>query len=310
MHPADADRLFDDLAGVAAIEVEETMEYEDAMNESAAEVSQETDAPAVDGVASPAGETAGDVAVSQDGLNETMMSAAEGGIGRALDLLQAGGPVVMILFAMSVLATAVILLKLWQFSRTKVGRSRNGRKALRLYKDGRTQDALAAAKCARNPVGEVLARAIRGLEHGVPEAKIREELPRYGGDVLENLRGGFRVLEVIASLAPLLGLFGTVLGMIEAFRQLEAAGNQVNPAILSGGIWQALLTTAVGLAVAIPVVAILNWLERRVDGLAHEMDNLVTQLFTEDLSEDALDREDAMQKDTRRDRSKLPAAAE
>ena len=144
----------------------------------------------------------------------------------------------------------------------------------------------------------------------MPEAKIREELLRYGGDVLENLRGSFRILEVIASLAPLLGLFGTVLGMIEAFRQLEAAGNQVNPAILSGGIWQALLTTAVGLAVAIPVVAILNWLERRVDGLAHEMDNLVTQLFTEDLSEDALDREDAMQKDTRRDRSKLPAAAE
>ena len=286
------------------------MEYQDRMDESAAEVSQETAAPAADGAASPAGETTGDAVVSADGLKETMMPAAEGSLGRALDLLQAGGPVVMILLAMSVLATAVILLKLWQFSRTKVGRSRNAREALRLYKEGRTQDALAAAKRARNPVGEVLARAIRGLEHGVPEAKIREELPRYGGEVLENLRGGFRILEVIASLAPLLGLFGTVLGMIEAFRQLEAAGNQVNPAILSGGIWQALLTTAVGLAVAIPVVAILNWLERRVDGLAHEMDNLITQVFTEDLSEDALNREGAMRKDMRRDRSNLPAAAE
>ena len=98
--------------------------------------------------------------------------------------------------------------------------------------------------------------------------------------------GAFRILEVIASLAPLLGLFGTVLGMIEAFRQLEAAGNQVNPAILSGGIWQALLTTAVGLAVAMPVVAVLNWLERRVDALAHEMDSVVTRVFTEDLSTD------------------------
>ena len=280
------------------------------MDESAAEVSQETAAPAADGAASPAGETTGDAVVSADGLKETMMPAAEGSLGRALDLLQAGGPVVMILLAMSVLATAVILLKLWQFSRTNVSRSRNARKALHLYKDGKTQEALAAAKRARNPVGEVLARAIRGLERGVPEAKIREELLRHGGEVLENLRGGFRILEVIASLAPLLGLFGTVLGMIEAFRQLEAAGNQVNPAILSGGIWQALLTTAVGLAVAIPVVAVLNWLERRVDGLAREMDNLITQVFTEDLSEDALDREGAMRKDTRRDRSNLPAAAE
>ncbi len=57
--------------------------------------------------------------------------------------------------------------------------------------------------------------------------------------------------------------------MIEAFRQLEAAGNQVNPAILSGGIWEALLTTAVGLAVAIPAVVALNWLERRIERLAH-----------------------------------------
>ncbi len=242
--------------------------------------------------------------LSEDGLSEATASATEGGISGALSLLQAGGPVVMILIAMSVLATAVTLLKLWQFSRTNVGRSRNGRKALHLYKEGKTQEALATAKRARSLVGEVLARAIRGLQCGVPEAKIREELLRYGGEVLENLRGGFRILEVIASLAPLLGLFGTVLGMIEAFRQLEAAGNQVNPAILSGGIWQALLTTAVGLAVAIPVVAVLNWLERRVDGLAHEMDNLVTQLFTEDLSEDAL-----KEKDAHHERPGLPATA-
>ena len=72
--------------------------------------------------------------------------------------------------------------------------------------------------------------------------------------------------------------------MIDAFQQLEAAGNQVNPAVLSGGIWEALLTTAVGLVVAIPVVAMLNWLERRVDHLAHDMDNLVTQVFTRDLA--------------------------
>ncbi|MEX2641945.1 MAG: MotA/TolQ/ExbB proton channel family protein, partial [Acetobacterales bacterium] len=68
---------------------------------------------------------------------------------------------------------------------------------------------------------ERIARAIRGERRGIPEARVREEVVRYGGDVLETLRGWFRPLEVIASLAPLLGLFGTVLGMIEAFRQLE-----------------------------------------------------------------------------------------
>jgi biopolymer transport protein ExbB len=145
---------------------------------------------------------------------------------------------------------------------------------------------LALVRGARNPVAQALARAMRGQRRGLPEARVREEVIRYGGEVLEALRGWLRPLEVIASLAPLLGLFGTVLGMIEAFRQLEAAGNQVNPAVLSGGIWEALLTTAVGLAVAIPAVALLNWLERRVDRLAHEMDNVVTRIFTVDLSAD------------------------
>ena len=68
--------------------------------------------------------------------------------------------------------------------------------------------------------------------------------------------------------------------MIDAFRQMEAAGSNVNPAILSGGIWVALLTTAVGLAVAIPAVAMLNWLERIVERAAHTMDDAVTRLFT------------------------------
>ena len=199
-------------------------------------------------------------------------------------LLQAGGPVVAILLAMSVVAMTIILLKLWQFQAVRTGERRTAREALRLWKSGRVGEALARTEGSRNPVVQALARAMRGQHRGLPEAKVREEVLRYGGDVLETLRGGFRPLEVIASLAPLLGLFGTVLGMIKAFQQLEAAGNQVNPAILSGGIWEALLTTAVGLAVAIPAVALLNWLERRVDRLAHDMDNLVTQVFTEDLS--------------------------
>ena len=212
---------------------------------------------------------------------ETPQSIAE----RALDLLQAGGPVVAILTAMSVLALAIVFIKLWQFRAARIGDRRTAREALWLYRSGRQRDAMALAGGSPNPTAQALVRAFRGQRRGLPEAKVREEVLRYGGDMLEALRGWFRPLEVIASLAPLLGLFGTVLGMIEAFRELEQAGNQVNPAILSGGIWQALLTTAVGLAVAIPVVAVLNWLERQVDRLAQEMDSIVTQVFTEDLSD-------------------------
>ena len=207
------------------------------------------------------------------------------GFDALLDTLMLGGFVVWLLVAMSVLAVTVVLVKLWQFGRAGVGRRRAAAEMVALHRQGLSSKALALAPEARGLLAGLVAPAIAGQMRGVAETKIREEVLRQGRDVLEELRSGFRILEVIAALAPLLGLFGTVLGMIEAFRQLEAAGNQVNPAILSGGIWQALLTTAVGLAVAMPTVALLNWLERRVERLAHAMDSHITQVFTEDLGE-------------------------
>ena len=89
-----------------------------------------------------------------------------------------------------------------------------------------------------------------------------------------------RALEVIASLAPLLGLLGTVMGMIEAFQAMEAAGSQVNPSVLSGGIWKALLTTAIGVAVAIPVSIIHSWFERKIEVQATLVQDDLEKLFT------------------------------
>jgi biopolymer transport protein ExbB len=208
-------------------------------------------------------------------------------IERLQEWLALGGPVVMVLLAMSVLALALIIVKLMQFHQARLWQRNPARQSLALWQQGKPDAALAVAAASANPTSQTLARAMRGQRRQVPEATVREEVLRYGSDALFQLRRGLRPLEVIGALAPLLGLLGTVLGMIKAFQQLEAAGNQVNPAILSGGIWEALLTTAVGLCVAIPVVAVLNWLERKVDHLAHEMDNVVTQVFTQDLSADS-----------------------
>jgi len=202
---------------------------------------------------------------------------------RFIDFFGAGGPVLVILAAMSVVALAILLVKLWQFHRARLGDTRRASEALALYQQGSIADAIDHAEAARNPVAQALARTLRGVRRGLPETRIREEVNRYGHDVLEVLRSGLRGLEVIGSLAPLLGLFGTVLGMIEAFRQMELAGNQVDPSVLSGGIWQALLTTAAGLAVAIPVTALLNWLERRIERLAHAIDDTVLRVFAVDL---------------------------
>ncbi|AGA34971.1 MotA/TolQ/ExbB proton channel family protein [Thioalkalivibrio nitratireducens DSM 14787] len=200
-----------------------------------------------------------------------------------LRFLDLGGPVVVILLGMSAFALAVILTKLAHFSGLRIGQQRGVEKALSLYRAGRTRDAIRRAERSPNPAAQMLARGLNGVQRGLPQDTIREEMIRYGNAALQDLRSGLRPLEVIGSLAPLLGLFGTVVGMIKAFQALEKAGAQVDVTVLSGGIWEALLTTAVGLAVAIPVVAVLNWLEGRVERIGHRMDDLVTRLFTEEL---------------------------
>lgn len=202
----------------------------------------------------------------------------------ALDLFEVGGPVVMILVALSVIALTITFVKIWQF-RTLKADPATVNKAIQLHRSSRSHDALSLLQGSNHPVANTVAVAINGtLTPTLSEALVREEVFRFGSEKIEQLKLQFRTLEVIASISPLLGLFGTVLGMIQAFRQLALAGSQVDPAILSDGIWVALLTTAVGLAVAIPVVIILNWLERIVERTSHAMENAVTQVFTLDLT--------------------------
>ncbi|MEM6422613.1 MAG: MotA/TolQ/ExbB proton channel family protein, partial [Pseudomonadota bacterium] len=181
---------------------------------------------------------------------------------------------------MSVFALAIIIAKLVQFASAGMGGRQAVRESIRLMRAGRTSEAFARLRSSRNAAAQIFAMAIASQARGVPEDKIREASYCEAQLRTEALRGWMRPLEVIATLAPLLGLFGTVLGMIEAFGQLEAAGSQVDPAILSGGIWEALLTTAVGLAVAIPVVAAVNWFERRIERVEHDIDTGLAALFS------------------------------
>ena len=212
------------------------------------------------------------------------LDAASGPLAAAFELLRVGGPVVAILFLMSVFALTIVLLKVWQFRAARVFDGATARRLVALYRSGRDVEALALAAGSPNPVARVAAAAIRGRGRALPEHQVREEVVRYATDMIETLRGWLRPLEVIGSLAPLLGLFGTVLGMIGAFQALEKAGSKVDPSILSGGIWEALLTTAVGLAVAMPAIAALSFFDRIVERVAHDIDQVVTQVFTEDLS--------------------------
>ena len=200
---------------------------------------------------------------------------------RASFLLGAGGPVLIILLVLSVIALAIILMKFWHFRKLGLGDQNFIKHALDYWRAGQANAGMMELYRAPHPAARVLETAIKGIaERRVSEQTIREEVMRVGVEQVEDMRAQLRSLEVIATVSPLLGLLGTVMGMINAFQQMEAAGTQVSPSILSGGVWEALLTTAVGLAVAIPVVIALNWFESKVDKARHTMEDAATQIFT------------------------------
>jgi biopolymer transport protein ExbB len=171
-----------------------------------------------------------------------------------------GGPVVLILLAVSVITLATVLYKLWQFSAAGVGRHKALKDAVAAWDEGDLAAALAALKQSKSYLAPVIEMAFSARPEDAKRLEAEAE-SRFA-----RLEGGFRLLDSVAQLAPLLGLFGTVLGMIEAFQSLQEAGSQVDPSLLAGGIWVALLTTAVGLAVAMPTAMVLSWFEGRMDG--------------------------------------------
>lgn len=157
-------------------------------------------------------------------------------------LVALGGPVIAVLIAMSILALAIAVWKAIVFEVEGIGRS-----------------------TARGRIGATLAHAQHSRHSpNVMRARLTAQLEEDFG----NLSFGLKVLELTAQIAPLLGLFGTVLGMIDAFRTLQEAGGSADPSVLAGGIWVALMTTAAGLVVAIPASVMLAWFDSRLE--AHD----------------------------------------
>lgn len=179
--------------------------------------------------------------------------------------LELGGPVVAILLVMSVLALALMLVKLWQFRRAGVGRHGDIIAALDMHDRGAMQAALRKAAGSASHLAPLTVLALESAHEARAQGEpLRARLTGLAEAAIARLQSGFRLLDSIAQVAPLLGLFGTVLGMISAFQSLQEAGASVDPSALAGGIWVALLTTAVGLGVAMPAALVLTWFESRV----------------------------------------------
>ena len=182
-----------------------------------------------------------------------------------LNLLAKGGPVMFILLGFSILALFIIILKLIQFSIVRVSNTNALDKIISKLNKTNAKKLLIEIQQIKNPIAKVVEVVIvTKSDRRFDKESRKSEISRISSIQIRNLENYLGGLEVIASISPLLGLFGTVLGMIKAFLNLEKAGSQIDPALLAGGIWEALLTTAFGLAIAIPALAAYHLFENKI----------------------------------------------
>ncbi|MBN2124496.1 MAG: MotA/TolQ/ExbB proton channel family protein, partial [Deltaproteobacteria bacterium] len=163
----------------------------------------------------------------------------------------------------SVLALAIFLERVIRFARVRVWGDGFLEKVTRHVQDGRDGQAFELAEASNTPMGRILRQA---LEVRDQDRETLETVIVHATD--EEVRGFSRYLQALATIgniAPLLGLLGTVLGMIKAFMVIQQMGGKVNASVLAGGIWEAMLTTALGLAVALPTMVAHSYLLSRVD---------------------------------------------
>lgn len=185
-----------------------------------------------------------------------------------------GGPILAVLLALSLLSVTVIVYKgveLWRARRGGTARAR----ATAALRDGDVEAARRGFAAGRAPADRIAVAGIERLERADPMAAIEKSLVLDGNVAVSDLYRHIRILEFVAMVSPLLGLLGTVLGMIQSFRELELAEGAANAALLAGGIWQALLTTAAGLVVAIPAAAGAALLSGRAEASARDVEQVI-----------------------------------
>jgi len=188
-----------------------------------------------------------------------------------IDFLAKGGVLVGPILFCSVLALAIFLERLIRFSQIRIRGFGIVQKMAQHVRVGEQDKALAVARESRSPMGRVLGQAIEVLDQ---DRETLETVVVHSTDEeVRELSRYLQVLATIGNIAPLLGLLGTVLGMIKAFMVIQQMGGKVNAAVLAGGIWEAMLTTALGLAVALPTMVAHSYLVARVDKYEAQLQN-------------------------------------
>ncbi|NQT32392.1 MAG: MotA/TolQ/ExbB proton channel family protein [Candidatus Omnitrophica bacterium] len=195
------------------------------------------------------------------------------------ELFVKGGPLMFLILFCSVIAFAVVLERLWYLRSAKINTEEFMANIAETLKRNKIIDAIDKCNAMPGPIARILKAGI--MKHDRSRIEIKESIEDAGLHEVPLLEKNLGVLATIAHITPLIGLLGTVTGMVRAFQviqQKSVALMPVNPGDLAGGIWEALITTVAGLSVAIPTYVAYNFLVSKVDGFVLEMEKSATDV--------------------------------
>ncbi|MBM4356183.1 MAG: MotA/TolQ/ExbB proton channel family protein [Deltaproteobacteria bacterium] len=195
-----------------------------------------------------------------------------------MDLITKGGPLMVPILLCSVVALAIFLERLLALKADRIFPPRLAEMVLDLTRRGQIDAAVELSKQQHSPLSALV---VAGLEsRGAGRAGAKERIEEVGGVEVAALARYVGGLSTVATVSPLLGLLGTVTGMIKVFKSVASVQDpQIGQ--LAGGIWEALLTTVAGLAVAIPAYLAYRYLEGRIDKIAGRLEEYGLRLLDE-----------------------------
>jgi len=193
-----------------------------------------------------------------------------------LEFIHRGGPLMWVLLAFSCLALGIIVERTLTYLYYGYSADRWFEYLLQSLRTSTPEKVIPLARACRHPVARVVQTYLE--ERNRPTKVRQDNLRRTGSLALEAAEKHLRILAALAHLAPLVGLLGTVQGMVVAFAKIQSIQGAVKPSDLAGGIWEALLTTVFGLLIAIPCMAIYHAMEGHADKIARRMEWAVTSL--------------------------------
>lgn len=195
------------------------------------------------------------------------------------ELIQRGGPMVYLIILASILAFGVVIERVYNLNRARIDSNKFMDEIMKVLKRNKIIEAIEMCNATPGPIAHIIKAGI--LKHDRSKPEIKEAVEEAAQLEIPRLEQHLPVLATIAHITPLLGLLGTVTGMIRSFQVIQEkalAGVPVNPGDLAGGIWEALLATVAGLAVAIPTYVAYNYLTNQVDTLVYDMETSATDL--------------------------------